>query len=208
MLPRWLHKIVKPHEPYGEYLLTFSGKQFYVADPQPDSILIEDIAHGLSNLCRFVGAVKSFYSVAQHSLLVEEEVERVIGKDDWTVVVRLKALIHDAPEYITNDCARPVRRMIPAFNRLDSRIWNVVCQKFNLEPKWESVIADADDTILLAERRDLLVPSSYHWVEQDKHQASAKKIVPMTPGQAEIKFLEKFYQLQKLRNHESDNSQV
>ena len=164
MLPRWLHKIVKPHEPFGPWMLTFSGRQFYVADPQLESIVIEDVAHSLSNLCRFAGAVKTFYSVAQHSLSVEEEVERIIGKDDWTVDVRLKSLIHDVGEVFCSDVPRPVRKLVPKFNRIENRIWKAVCQKYDLEPKWEDVITDADDTVLLAERRAFLCrPVTIGW---------------------------------------------
>jgi len=50
------------------YLSTYTGKKFFPFDPRPEQICIEDIAHGLSMLCRFSGQCPYFYSVAEHSI--------------------------------------------------------------------------------------------------------------------------------------------
>ena len=43
------------------WMRTYTGKNFYPLGPHdPDNIVIEDIAHALSNMCRFAGHVKSF----------------------------------------------------------------------------------------------------------------------------------------------------
>jgi hypothetical protein len=47
-----------------------SGKFFDFSQYTAADIKITDIAHHLSNLCRFTGACREFYSVAQHSVLV------------------------------------------------------------------------------------------------------------------------------------------
>jgi hypothetical protein len=57
----------KPAPP--KWIQTFTGKQFNFADPQPDQICIEDIAHALANICRFNGHIKTHYSVAAHSVI-------------------------------------------------------------------------------------------------------------------------------------------
>lgn len=49
---------------------TVSGQYVDLADPDPDTILITDIAHALSQLPRFGGHLPRFYSVAQHSMMV------------------------------------------------------------------------------------------------------------------------------------------
>ncbi len=50
-----------------------SGRRLDLLDPSPLDIEIEDIAHGLARVARWNGQTKGShaYSVAQHSLLVE-----------------------------------------------------------------------------------------------------------------------------------------
>jgi hypothetical protein len=54
------------------HIITYTGKYFSLLDPDPESIDIEDIAHSLSNICRFGGHPKHYFSIAQHCLLVTE----------------------------------------------------------------------------------------------------------------------------------------
>ena len=46
----------------GSYITTYTHRHFDPADPDPELILIEDIAHALSMLCRGNGHVSSFWS--------------------------------------------------------------------------------------------------------------------------------------------------
>lgn len=141
----------------GHYSRTYSGLRFYHKDPREGDIDIFDIAHHLSNLCRFTGATSSFYSVAQHSVLVAAEVER---QTDDRQLVRT-ALLHDAAEAYLADLARPVK-IIPelAFYKvLEERVERVVAQKFDLIYPWPLLVKEADEAACLAERRDLMPPN-------------------------------------------------
>ena len=60
-------------ERIGDWISTFSGKQFWPCDPRPEEIDIADIAHHLSNLCRFTGAVKSFYCVTPETRVLTRD---------------------------------------------------------------------------------------------------------------------------------------
>lgn len=44
----------------GDYITTYTGIHFEPANPDPEMIQIEDIAHALSLICRGNGHVKTF----------------------------------------------------------------------------------------------------------------------------------------------------
>jgi hypothetical protein len=56
----------------GPTIMLRSGKWFDFCAPASSEFTIEDIAHGLANICRYSGQCSSFYSVAEHSILVSE----------------------------------------------------------------------------------------------------------------------------------------
>jgi hypothetical protein len=61
----------------GDWIVTYTSKQFYITDPHPDDVDIIDIAHALSMLCRYGGHSAKFYSVAQHSVEVFRTTQRL-----------------------------------------------------------------------------------------------------------------------------------
>jgi hypothetical protein len=86
-----------------------SGRRLDLLDPSPLDIEIEDIAHGLARVARWNGQTSGDYtfSVAEHSLLVEE----IAGDIDGSLSreYRLAALLHDAPEYVIGDLISPFK---------------------------------------------------------------------------------------------------
>jgi len=56
--------------PADSWIATASGRKMFPLDPRAEDIAIEDIAKALSQLCRFTGHCRSFYSVAEHCLRV------------------------------------------------------------------------------------------------------------------------------------------
>src|SRR6185436_20560217 len=84
-------------------LQTASGQVIDLLNPDPRSINIGDIAHGLSHMCRFSGQTMIFYSVADHSLLAALYALRRSPQD------QLLALLHDATEAYICDMPSPVK---------------------------------------------------------------------------------------------------
>jgi 5'-deoxynucleotidase YfbR-like HD superfamily hydrolase len=86
-----------------------SGRRLDLLDPSPLDIEIEDIAHGLARVARWNGQTLGAhaFSVAQHSLIVEEICRKLAS--DWDKKRRLLALLHDAPEYVIGDMISPFK---------------------------------------------------------------------------------------------------
>lgn len=108
-----------------------SGRRLDLLDPTPMDIEIEDIAHGLAFVARWNGQTRGDwpYSVAEHSLLVEQIYARSEPSARW----RLAALLHDAPEYVIGDMISPVKAAVgPGYGELDLRLTAAVHLRFGL----------------------------------------------------------------------------
>ena len=107
-----------------------SGRRLDLLDPTPVDVEAADIAHGLAFVARWNGQTRGDwpYSVAEHSLLVEE---LYAGPDEprW----RLAALLHDAPEYVIGDMISPVKAAVgPGYAEMDARLAAAIHLRFGL----------------------------------------------------------------------------
>jgi len=110
-----------------------SGRRLDLLDPTPVDIEIGDIAHGLAFVARWNGQTRGDwpYSVAEHSLLVEQ----IFARANPAIAPRwqLAALLHDAPEYVIGDMISPVKAAIgPGYGALDERLAAAVHLRFGL----------------------------------------------------------------------------
>jgi uncharacterized protein len=109
-----------------------SGRRLDLLDPTPVDIEIEDIAHGLAFVARWNGQTRGDwpYSVAEHSLLVEQIFTRLGPQPaKW----QLAALLHDAPEYVIGDMISPVKASVgPGYGDMDLRLTAAVHLRFGL----------------------------------------------------------------------------
>jgi 5'-deoxynucleotidase YfbR-like HD superfamily hydrolase len=110
-----------------------SGRRLDLLDPSPLDVEVEDIAHGLAFVARWNGQTRGEhpYSVAEHSLLVEEIFAMIVTGCEarW----RLAALLHDAPEYVIGDMISPVKAAVgPEYAALDARLARAVHIRFGL----------------------------------------------------------------------------
>jgi uncharacterized protein len=110
-----------------------SGRRLDLLDPTPMDIEVEDIAHGLAFVARWNGQTQGDwpYSVAEHSLLVEEIALRM--NPGLAAKWRLAAVLHDAPEYVIGDMISPVKTAVgPGYGALDERLTAAVHLRFGL----------------------------------------------------------------------------
>ncbi len=112
-----------------------SGRRLDLLDPSPLDVEITDIAHGLARVARWNGQTSGdhAFSVAQHSLLVEEIFRRGHPKasaDDLQM-----ALLHDAPEYVIGDMISPFKAVVGGdYKVVEKRLEAAVHLRFGLPP--------------------------------------------------------------------------
>ncbi|MBX4336062.1 YfbR-like 5'-deoxynucleotidase [Bartonella raoultii] len=110
-----------------------SGRRLDLLNPSPFDIEIEDIAHGLARVARWNGQTRGehAYSVAQHSLLVEQIFYKLFPQSHKNEC--LYALLHDAPEYVIGDMISPFKAVIGnQYERIEKRIQDAIHMRFSL----------------------------------------------------------------------------
>lgn len=174
---------------HTDWIQTFTGKQFWPLEPRIEDIDINDIAHALSNLCRYGGHVNYFYSVAQHCVLVS----RVVPPEQ-----ALRGLLHDAAEAYLIDLPRPIKRSpgMEAYCAAEKTLQRAIYQRFGLSPNDPDCIKTADNQLLRTEQRDLMKPAPAAWKDY-RVGALPEKIEPWTPLASRLTFLKRFWDLTK-----------
>lgn len=107
------------------HMVTASGQEINLFDPDPNKISIQDIAGSLSKICRFGGNVNHFYSVAQHSCLVA-----------WLAGPKLSmaALMHDAAEAYCGDVIRPLKLMLGyKYSEIEEKMLRAIFTRFTID---------------------------------------------------------------------------
>lgn len=169
-----------------DYVSTFSGNRFYPLRPHIDQVAIEDIAHGLAYQCRFNGQTKTFYSIAQHSLIVASLVPPPL---------RLAALLHDAAEAYLGDMVKPLKVLLPEFAALEDKVTAIIATTYGIDFSDYAPIKRADLVALATEKRDLMPHSAERWAYLDGIAPLPGIIVAMDPGEAKQCFLQRFHEL-------------
>ncbi len=137
-----------------------SGRRLDLLNPSPLDVEISDIAHGLARVARWNGQTRGdhAYSVAQHSVAVEQIVHHLKPKLDprW----RLAALLHDSSEYVIGDMISPFKAALGMdYKAFEHRLEEAVHRRFGLPPQapdWvEKLIKKADRICAYFEAVDL-----------------------------------------------------
>lgn len=174
----------------GPTITLASGHVFDFLNPQGSVFDIEDIAHGLSNVCRYAGQCRDFYSVAEHSILVSEVVTEY----------QFEALMHDASEAFIGDVTRPLKQLLPEFKRIEAGVEDAVAQRFGLDRKSKSLIKDADLQVLAAEQAQVMAPGTADWAAAAGIEPAPVRVRYLSPREARAAFLARFEDLYQNRS--------
>lgn len=174
------------YDPDVPWIQTYSGRRFCPTNPNPDAIVIQDIAHALSMQCRFSGHVRKFYSVAQHSVLVSYVCDAADAM--W-------GLLHDASEAYLVDVPRPLKQSgkFGAYIEFEKQMQLAVCKRFGLPEKEPPSVKTADTILLSTEARDLMSPLHPDW--RNRCDPLPFKIEALPPDKAKDLFMKRFFEL-------------
>lgn len=164
-------------------ILTHSGRNFNLLEPDPALIDIEDIAHALSMLCRFTGHTNRFYSVAEHSVRASMHVH-----SDYA----LETLLHDATEAYLGDVSSPLKAQLHEYREIEHRLDCCIRQRFGLPMKQSRQVKQADLSMLATERAHLMAATTDHWPLLDGVEPAEPILKTLDPQKACELFLDCF----------------
>lgn len=171
-------------------ILTSAGTYFHFLEPERSAIDIETIAHALAHICRFTGHTATFYSVAQHSVLVS----RLVPPEH-----ALAGLLHDAAEAYLGDVAAPLKMLLPDYKAIEAKVEAAVLGRFGLPAKLPPQVKDADRLALAIEQRALMPVHGDVWeceLHPDYDRIKAQmEIFPAPPVIARKLFMARFWEL-------------
>ncbi|CAB4125076.1 COG1896 Predicted hydrolases of HD superfamily [uncultured Caudovirales phage] len=173
-------------------LETVSGRKIDITNPDPSTIVIEDIAWALSRLPRFSGHSIPYvpYSVAQHCIQVANDLK------EHGPEVQLFGLLHDAAEAYINDLPSPVKH-IPEIHavikKLEDSLMETIYTALDIDPPTydeEVLVKIADKTQQAVEAYNYMYSRGADW---NLPEVSFKKLQefesPLTSVEAYDKFL-------------------
>ena len=179
------------------FITTYTGAKFWPLNPRGDEIVIDDIAHALSLICRFTGHTYCVYSVAEHSLRVSKLAQYLIlkyadarGYSRGREVVQLArevalwGLLHDAS-------IKHASILGQLYRGFESGLMDVIADRFELMPTEPSVVKVADRILLATEMRDLMT----NCTPPAGITPLSETIFPMDGQRAEAEFLSRFQAL-------------
>jgi hypothetical protein len=158
---------------------TYTGKYVNVFEPAMDMIDIRDIAHALSNMPRWGGHTKKFFSVAQHSMAVAMMLPTELMLD---------GLLHDATEAYLMDIPSPIKAQLPDYKKIEDELMVCIARKFKITYPFYQSIKAADKIMLEKEWNNLVIGNEPTIFET------------LTNQQVEQQFLEMFEDLITIRN--------
>ncbi|MCX8280532.1 HD family hydrolase [Phyllobacterium sp. 0TCS1.6C] len=186
-----------------------SGRRLDLLDPSPLDIEIEDIAHGLSRVARWNGQTigEHAYSVAQHSLLVEQIFGLIFPRA--TPEQRLSTLLHDAAEYVIGDMISPFKAVVGGdYKSVETRLQRAIHLRFSLAD------GTGDDLRRSIKRADAVAayyeatrlagfsePEAAEFFGRPRGiDPDRLELMPLPTRSAQTRFLERFAALDQLRS--------
>jgi len=178
----------KKYDKRGRFL-THTGNEIDIRNFRIKDVEVEEIAHSLSLVCRYGGHCRTFYSVAQHAVLVARYIEDL----GYPVEVVLAGLHHDDSEAYLGDVIRPLKQLLPKYKEIEEYFEGKIAKAFKIPFPYPPIVKEADMAIFRQEVEDC------KWDEPDD-----PVIVPWTWRRAKREYLKMHERLMNQRIKESE----
>lgn len=155
------------------YTITRSGHRFYYGRFTLDDIILHDIIDHLSSTNRWIGALRTYYSTAQHSVVLARYAMNGDAKqfpeplrtqlmlsenlnEGWKCMLIRKTfamalLFHDGEEYVTGDFPGSIKQFFPLFILYGNYVREMIFEKYNIPYKYYGYCKEWDRRILFNE---------------------------------------------------------
>lgn len=145
---------------HGPWIQTRSGRCYPLLAPDPEDVVLDDIAYALASMPRFTGHAQRSawgfgYTIAQHSVHVSE----LVPAED-----AFAGLMHDAAEAYVGDMSSPLKRCLPDFALVERLSYLAIARRFGLPLEMPESVKHADLVMLATEKRDLMVAGPEPWL--------------------------------------------
>lgn len=171
-------------DPDDPWIRLYNGGVLHIRRPRPEQYFIINIAHGLSQVCRFGGQSERFYSVGQHSCMVCDLLP------DW---LKLTGLLHDAAEsHGLSDVSAQAKSLLPSYKALERRHERAIAKRFGLIFPFPEAVKEADLRALAWEMKWLMQGYDYRSLP---YEPPRFPFVCWTPARARREFLSRFRHL-------------
>lgn len=149
------------------FFFTHSRKKLDLANIKEEDICLEDIAHHLSKICRYGGALGLFkhYSVARHSLYMYDWAK----KKGWPKDILAAILFHDASEAFLGDVVSGLKKYLADYLIIEDKIQNIIYKKYDIKKVHITYLVKTLDTrIVLDEANAFMLDVYIHFHKQLK----------------------------------------
>lgn len=141
-----------PQDPY----IHTQGGRFYINRPTWNP---RWMAHSMAQTARYRGHADTFYSVAEHSVLVASLMRDVTGGSPF------EGLMHDAAESVLPDVSSPFKQLLPDLRRIEKELDKDIRQTFGLPLEKTQEATKADWLALFIEAAELIPERGMDFVD-------------------------------------------
>ena len=163
----------------SQYIVTYTGKHFYITKPRKSDIDIRDIAHSLSMLCRGNGHLRQFYSVGAHCIACYHEA----AARGYSRIIQAGCLMHDAAEAYLADLTRPTKVELPEFILLEDKLNDLIWSRYFPEK-----LTAEDRRVITQLDNDMLAYEFSHLMPERLHGSYGKIITDPLGETADVNF--------------------